>query len=437
MLGKTRLLKAIGHQDKYLTDCPQLSFFKTTPTRHTNFCRHTTPVEPSHFNNGDLTEPQYRFGERVNFRLGGTGDLLSDIHLELTLVGDDWVDSGKVVPETIFALIDSIELRVGNIILQKLTGTWMYTHHQLRSTSAQKTHVENMAYASSTRNATGTVQPKSGGPLQTVYTLHFTIPFYFHKRSHLALPLLALSNEQVAIDVTLKPLKRIAIPTFTGYIGKILLIGDFIELENVEKESYLKQPLEYVIEQVNADTELIPMNHTFSRKVEIPETPFLKQIVWAVQTCLHTTDSLKQYFNFNYELNVSQTKNSHFQRSRLILNGKSYESQKLDSKFYEQVQRFEFATGVNNRCLYRDAVSNAPNAVFSQYCPNAIYSHSLSMHPESIEPSGFLNLEKFNTAHLDVRCTPSTSHKRELHIFTIQYNLIRIQKGHLDIVARS
>lgn len=430
MLGKDRLLHAIGYQDKYLTDNPQFSHFKVATQRHTQFCQHLTPVEPTKLHSATLQEAHFNFGDQVHFKINPSGDLLQEVHLEITVVGNQWDDPNVIVPETIFALIQSIELCVGNQTLQKLSGEWLYVHHQLTTTSAQKAFVENMGYASA-QNESGTIN-KNGQDL-TVHTLHFSVPFYFQRRPSLALPVIALQHESITVNVQLRPRSTITTSAFSGYIAKVLLLGGFVELSPCEKKSFVSKPLEYIIEQVDADSEIIPKQSTFAKKVELNSHPFVKQVIWAVQSCLLPTDSLSQFFNFNFEFQTNSHLSSHFTRSTITCNGKSYESRQLFPSFYQSVTRWQNSQGINNRCLLRESISTAPNALSSKYCTNAIFSHAFALSPFCIDPSGFVNLDKYNTSHLSVKCVPSSTHTRQLRIFMTRYNIIRIQNGHLEI----
>ena len=69
-------LVSIGAQDVYLVGNPQITFFKVTYQRHTNFARECIKQDQT-------SSPGW--GKTATFTLSRSGDLIGPMHVEITL----------------------------------------------------------------------------------------------------------------------------------------------------------------------------------------------------------------------------------------------------------------------------------------------------------------------------------------------------------------
>ena len=126
MSSRNILLNAIGPQDEYININPNTTFLKDSHLTYTNFSKIEHFIYPTSQQSDNIT---YSFGELVIFDIEKPSDLLLNIKVEFVLEGD-WEHS-DIVPETLYSLIEYIEIVSDNKILQKLTGHWMYLWNQL------------------------------------------------------------------------------------------------------------------------------------------------------------------------------------------------------------------------------------------------------------------------------------------------------------------
>jgi hypothetical protein len=126
MTGGLIQLVAYGVEDLFLTQDPQITYFKVIYRRHTNFSTEEIPQLFSHDPN---------FGEKVTCILTKTGDLIRKIYLVLTLPKvSKFVDNNNNIDNITkfawvrrvgFAIIKNIEVQIGEQLIDRQYGEWM------------------------------------------------------------------------------------------------------------------------------------------------------------------------------------------------------------------------------------------------------------------------------------------------------------------------
>ena len=144
MSSRNILLNAVGKQDEYININPETTYFKDDYHTHTNFSK-VENIICSNCSQSDHIE--YNFNDLVIFDIEKPGDLLLNVKVEVILEGNHWEDINNVVPQTMYALIEYVELVSDNKILQKLSGHWMYIWNQIYDPT-NKNNIPIHAYAS-------------------------------------------------------------------------------------------------------------------------------------------------------------------------------------------------------------------------------------------------------------------------------------------------
>ena len=140
MSGGLLQLVAYGAQDVYLTGNPQITFWKVTYRRHTNFAMES--IEQT-FNG------QADFGRRVTCTVSRNGDLAYRTYLQVTLPEiNQSMANGTVTEDTaVYArwldfpghqLISQVEVEIGGQRIDRQYGDWMHIWMQLTLTSEQQ-----------------------------------------------------------------------------------------------------------------------------------------------------------------------------------------------------------------------------------------------------------------------------------------------------------
>ena len=235
MGGGLMQLVAYGAQDVYLTGNPQITFWKVTYRRHTNFAMES--IEQT-FNG------QADFGRRVTCTVSRNGDLAYRTYLQVTLpeinqqmnpefTAGDWTpvpNSNKNFKGGVYArwldfpgeqLISQVEVEIGGQRIDRQYGDWMHIWNQLTLSAEQErgyyqmvgnttqlTYVTDPHFNSvdgpCTANAPRQVcAPRNALPETTLYV---PFQFWYCRNPGLALPLIALQYHEVRINLDLRPI---------------------------------------------------------------------------------------------------------------------------------------------------------------------------------------------------------------------------------------
>ena len=136
-------LVAYGAQDVYLTGNPQITFWKVTYRRHTNFAMES--IEQT-FNG------QADFGRRVTCTISRNGDLAYRTYLQVTLpeINQAMKNSagGHVFARWLdfpgHQLISQVEVEIGGQRIDRQYGDWMHIWNELTLTSEQQKGYQKM-----------------------------------------------------------------------------------------------------------------------------------------------------------------------------------------------------------------------------------------------------------------------------------------------------
>ena len=310
MGGGLMQLVAYGAQDVYLTGNPQITFFKTTYRRHTNFAMES--IEQT-FNG------QADFGRRVTCTISRNGDLAYRTYLQVTLpeVGKDlsanlharWLDFPG------HQLIHQVEVEIGGQRIDRHYGDWMHIWTQLTLDKNQERGLHKML--GNTTQLTFATDPSfadvdgpcdSDAPRQVCAprnslpetTLYVPLQFWFCCNPGLALPLIALQYHEVKINLDLRPIDEClwAVSDMAAASGSVKvsaaynqslvaasLYVDYIYLDSDERRRMAQNAHEYLIEQLQfTGDESVGSS---SNKIKLNFNHPVKELIWVVQPDAH------------------------------------------------------------------------------------------------------------------------------------------------------
>jgi hypothetical protein len=325
MAGGLMQLVAYGAQDVYLTANPQITFWKVTYRRYTNFAMES--IEQT-FNG------QADFGRRVQCTISRNGDLAYRTYLEVTLpeVTPDSTTNGTANARWLDypgeQLINLVEVEIGGQYIDRQYGQWMHIWNQLTMTKEQEAgyhkmigHTTQLTYLTS-ENYTDVNQPCSESKIGQVCeprnslpetTLYIPLQFWFCRNPGLALPLIALQYHEVKINIELNPINKClwqinaaGEATDQSYnLSNASLFVDYIFLDTDERRRMAQNPHEYLIEQVQfTGDESVGSS---ANKVRLNFNHPCKELIWTVQKddligdCSSDIDKVPygpQYFNY-------------------------------------------------------------------------------------------------------------------------------------------
>ena len=305
-------LVAYGAQDVYLTGNPQITFWKVTYRRHTNFAMES--IEQT-FNG------QADFGRRVQCTISRNGDLAYRTYLQVTLpeISNSDAAHARWLDCPGEQMVSMVEVEVGGQRVDRQYGDWMHIWNQLTLTSEQEAGYHKMigqtsqltyltdphfAEVASACSAAGVPEavcaPRKALPETTLYV---PLQFWFCRNPGLALPLIALQYHEVKINIELRPLDEClfavsavnstntdakkAADAYSKSLVAASLYVDYIFLDTDERRRMAQNPHEYLIEQLQfTGAESIGSS---SNKVKLNFNHPCKELVWVVQPDAHVS----------------------------------------------------------------------------------------------------------------------------------------------------
>ena len=315
MGGGLMQLVAYGAQDVYLTGNPQITFWKVSYKRHTNFAMES--IEQT-FNG------QADFGRRVTCTISRNGDLAYRTYLQVTLpeINQQMKSSTQ---DGVYArwldfpgeqLVSQVEVEIGGQRIDRQYGDWMHIWNQLTLTVDQRPGY--YAMVGNTTQLTYITDPSFNdvdGPCQATAprqvcaprnalpetTLYVPFQFWYCRNPGLALPLIALQYHEVKINLDIRPIDECLwavgslncganVRTSAG--GKVVtaynqslvaasLYVDYVFLDTDERRRMAQNPHEYLIEQLQfTGDESVGSS---SNKIKLNFNHPVKELIWVVQ----------------------------------------------------------------------------------------------------------------------------------------------------------
>ena len=305
MGGGLMQLVAYGAQDVYLTGNPQITFWKVTYRRYTNFAIES--IEQT-FNG------QADFGRRVQCTISRNGDLAYRTYLQVTLpeINQSLAQHARWLDFPGEQLIAQVEVEIGGQRIDRQYGDWMHIWNQLTMTTEQQRGYFNMI--GNTTHLTFITDPSfndidgpcdSNAPRQVCAprnalpetTLYIPLQFWFCTNPGLALPLIALQYHEVKINLDIRPIDEClwAVSTLNGtttgskaaslaYNQSLVaasLYVDYVFLDTDERRRFAQNPHEYLITQLQfTGDESVGSS---SNKIKLNFNHPVKELIWVVQ----------------------------------------------------------------------------------------------------------------------------------------------------------
>ena len=383
-----------GAQDVYLTDQPQITFFKSVYRRHLPFSKDTRPLRKV----GDAGP-----GKEIVVEIDNIGDLLSGVYIQMkipTLFSppntDDFINYCKA-----YSFIESASCYIGDQLIDRITPEI----HQARSFYKAKVSQTN-------DNTPGfdigdPLILMMGGYYEYNKTLWIPLQFWFGESLGQAFPLIALQYKKMSIRIkfaeqhiaegTIQPMDELY------YENKDVEVwGNFVYLDPQEKKKYAEKEHQYLINQHQRTVVTDEFTAGQEYKIRLNFLHPCSYIAW----CLLGSG------NKNLPTANEGTDNDFgFSKANIMVDGKPIVDDKSIGYFHYYQVYNNFGTLVNP-------------------LPTFLYSFSLN-GSESVQPSGSLNFSRVNNAHLLV--TPTVTGVRTIVTWTENFNILRVTSGQAGI----
>tara|TARA_B110000285_G_C15015429_1_gene558791 strand:- start:81 stop:1190 length:1110 start_codon:yes stop_codon:yes gene_type:complete len=361
MSGALIQLVSKGIQDVYLTSDEGHSFFRMKFTRHTNFSQAPKFIKTVNSTDTSITIPVL-------------GDLINGLWFEAS-------SNTANISSNLF-YNSTIDLFIGG---QKVDSQ----HYDYYSDIWTN-------YTAETYNKSQELNTRASNVNLTFVPLHFF--FCDHKAF---LPLIALQSHQVELKINFDE-ANIALIQEVDKEAK--LYGNYIYLDQEERESMTKRSIDFIITQ--------------TQRLEHPLNTSDGYNAIDISSFNHPVKSL--FFGFKSKSDILVDDYFSFSSVDLYINGTSV---------FENMSPVYFHT-IQNYYKSEYGVSNY-NTVVSAPSDTRYYVYHFCMNASQYNPSGSCNFSRLDNAKLTIRSANVASERSgdPIHIYAVNYNVLRIKDG--------
>ena len=349
-------------------------------------------------------------------------------------------------------IINKIEVKIGDQVIDTHYGSWLNVWYEL---TKKKGHIRGydhlIGHKKQLFDFNNKIKPK--------HIMYIPLQFWFCEDSGLYIPLIALHHSQVYINVILRKFEDVAYwekdtELYIKNNNKLVkwdrklkcnILSQYIYLDEKERHSYAKGKHEYLIHQLQYDTEEV-----ITPKIEkmLYFNNPCKEFIWNVQLNKFIDGSLengeKQWYNYtvdNYNYDFTKISNTEYD---FIINNKilyKYNKNSYINTPNSVVKYSQIKTMGKPRIVSRYSNGYFDNNYFSNVQSYQSHSHtpalgtnlySFSFYPELIQPSGTINMTKIDDSFILSDIESEINSKKDwgkIHIYARNYNVLRVMSG--------
>ena len=347
-LGSMIQLKALGPQNEFTSACPSTSPFIKIYRRHFDFSNFQKEVKA----------PPAKFGDVLRFNIDARthGDLLDNVVLKCKLPileqGLSWSFDGDSGVANVFymnsighGMIEKIEFKVGNQVLDTIDGDWLETYDNLYLTDNKYDAMGSLVQRGTDEDERGKIASPTSDEITAGVELYIPLRLFFENKPGNAFPFCALTQQRVQINIHTRPIQYVVktkkytgdinanvfdtpdvfkgalvISPFTGNviyglpkISDISLIMNEYTLDNNLRDFLKTSPLSYLIKtNIKAPPIAFDGPTDFSTENKFRYYPDTNAVVslfsWVFRTPLNLSGStFEDYDRFNFDSSMTNT----------------------------------------------------------------------------------------------------------------------------------
>ena len=427
MAGRVQI-ETSGPQDAFFTDDPEYTYFIKNFQKHTNFAPFFVDLD---------VEGEVEFGNTIRCTIPqNQGDLLKTVSMKVELSAIDQsltsgYDGFGYVESIGHAMIEYVEILIGGQVIQRIPSDFLaiYSDNYVTQTKQHnlakligKPPLEFSGTPVSNNNILGYL-----GFATSSRKYFVDIPFYFYNNLELAVPLCAITGQEIEIIIKLRDVKDCIYGKHTsdqesyytglsptGLIKSLKLTTEMISLDEEEKQMLLNKKIDYIITQIQESKEIIPANTTSMFKHKLKFKNPIKELFFVIQRIRKVVNG---FFisSFNYDspnqvINNLYTNYENLNNLELTLD---------DSTILDKVT----GNAINLRAI-QSGIHHSRTQLFRRY-----YSYSFALEPERWYPTGQRNFSLIKEQDVKLNLHPDNVADRELRVLGLSYNILRVENG--------
>ena len=377
MKGSLLQLVSYGAENININGNPDITFFKKVYKRYVNF---------SILNIEEPLNTNANFNKTITVDIKKKGDYLSKIYLQVNLPYSS-NDNSFWTNRVGFNLIKKAELYIGNNLIEKIYGRWMYIYNNLNNSSEHIAIMDKLV---------GNNNLKSNLEQQLIVPLNFTFCNYYET----CIPLISLYNQTIKIKIyfnTIKDCHQTGIEP-TGKLTNTSLLIDYIFISDLEKKKILQNNYNMLYQNIEFIERNIISNSI--KNISLPFNLPSKGLIFVIQSKNNTGD---KFINFTNNNNKNLLKKLQFK----INNDNVFSDGYKNSSYFNNIQSYKHLNT----------------------CPDiGINLLSFSFNPFILQPSGILNLKDIKKLNLFIESLEDGI----IYIYSLGYNLLTFESGYVN-----
>jgi hypothetical protein len=422
MAGRVQLL-ASGPQDRFFTINPDYTYFLQSFRKHTNFAREYIDIE---------SENVVDFGGKARFRLAqNAGDLLTTLSVKMKLPSISTIvyDDPRYIESIGHALIEYADLIIGGKIVQRLPSDYLqiYTEHNVTQTKQRalkeligKYPERTVSTRVSDKDILGAI-----GTANTEDEFFVDLPFYFYGNPELAIPICAIKNQEIEVEIKLRDHDHLIIKGTTGelqpvtpgtiHIKEFVLCAEVNFLDACDRIKIENEKIDYVITQVQQNVFNIPQGDQ-EGEFKLDFVNPVRELYFIIQRQGDVGTAEGEFITpFDYDNTIADTGGKY-----ILYENLDYLTLDLDGQ--------PIITQETGNVIFLKAVQAAIHHSKTQLI-RRFYSYSFALEPEKWYPTGQINFSLVKEQILNLSLTPCVDYARQLRVYALSHNILRVGEG--------
>ena len=431
MAGRVQL-ETSGPQDAFFTDDPEYTYFIKNFQKHSNFAPFFVDLD---------VEGEVEFGNTIRCTIPqDQGDLLKTVSMkvELNAINQNLTsgyDGFGYVESIGHAMIEYVELLIGGQVIQHIPSDFLAIYSDNYVSQTKQRNLDKLI-GKPPLELSGT--PVSDNDIlgylgfATSNQKYFVdIPFYFYNNTELAIPLCAITSQEIEIVIKLRDVKDCIYGKHTvdqesyytglsptGLIKSLKITTEMISLNKQEKEQFINTSKDYTITQIQESKAIIPKvsvglpTPVFKHKLEFKNP--VKELFFVIQRIRKVVNG---FFvsSFNYDspnqiINNMYTNYENLDNLEIVLDDST-------------VLNRQIGNVINLRAI-QSGIHHSRTQLFRRY-----YSYSFALEPERWYPTGQKNFSMVKDQILKLTLHSDNVADRELRVLAHSYNILRVENG--------
>lgn len=338
------------------------------------------------------------------------GDMVADMYLvfDLSALAGDGTNpyvpgDARFTNDVGRALIDECRLDIGGVIYDTKQSEYMHVWEELsqdeerrlgRLTGSSKTTADLFDWAKESQK------------------IYVPIQFWFCDEYAQALPLVGLYQHDVRVEFAFRQKANLIIKgsggnpyvianETGGQITNMLLLVEYVFLENAERNYFARGTHKYMISQVQyLGSSSVPAGSS-TLTIGLNFNHPTSELIWVFRSASNT--AAFEYFVFTGEELQQDT----FKTMRLLLNN-SERFTVRDPHFFRQITNRRHHTKIPLK---------------------HIYTYPFALHPEAMDPSGNINLSRIDTTQMKFTFSSALTEAYEIHVWGRNSNSAKVERG--------